>query len=406
MPMKNAVDFKKYLLLSILAILLLTGSFVLYDKYQFESYQKIYNEQIDIILYDITQKYPELDETDVFELLKEDAPPERSILAKYGIDVSTTPAIVKMQIVRRRNFLIGTCLFISSLLLVAGIYISYVHHRRKKILGIIELIERINAKDYSMDIGYSTEDELSILKTELYKTTITLKEAAENSLEDKRRLKSSLSDISHQLKTPLTSIMIALDNLEETENIDEKTRHSFLQTIQKETTKIDFFVKSLLKLSKLDTNTVTFIKTETSIEKLLTKSLENVSLLADLKDVEMEVRGKTSFPITCDFAWQVEAITNILKNAIEHSIEESSIVITIEENKIYSSLSIKNEGTIDKADLPHIFERFYRGKNASPDSVGIGLSLAKSIITKEGGSLEVESNEKNGTTFTIKYYHK
>ena len=161
-----------------------------------------------------------------------------------------------------------------------------------------------------------------------------------------------------------------------------------------------------MKLSKLDTNTVTFIKTETSIEKLLTKSLENVSLLADLKDVEMEVRGKTSFPITCDFAWQVEAITNILKNAIEHSIEESSIVITIEENKIYSSLSIKNEETIDKADLPHIFERFYRGKNASPDSVGIGLSLAKSIITKEGGSLEVESNEKNGTAFTIKYYHK
>ena len=278
--------------------------------------------------------------------------------------------------------------------------------RRKKILGIIELIERINAKDYSIDIGYSTEDELSILKTELYKTTITLKEAAENSLEDKRRLKSSLSDISHQLKTPLTSIMIALDNLEETENIDEKTRHLFLQTIQKETTKIDFFVKSLLKLSKLDTNTVTFIKTETSIEKLLTKSLENVSLLADLKDVEMEVRGKTSLPITCDFARQIEAITNILKNAIEHSIKKSSIIVTIEENKIYSSLSIKNEGTIDKTDLPHIFERFYRGKNASPDSVGIGLSLAKTIITKEGGSLEVESNEKNGTTFTIKYYHK
>ena len=128
--MKNAIDFKKYLLLSMLAILLLTGSFVLYDKYQFESYQKIYNKQIDIILYDITQKYPELDETDIFELLKEEAPPERSVLAKYGIDISTTPAIVKMQALRRRNFLIGMCLFISSLLLVAGIYILYIHLRR------------------------------------------------------------------------------------------------------------------------------------------------------------------------------------------------------------------------------------------------------------------------------------
>jgi signal transduction histidine kinase len=231
-----------------------------------------------------------------------------------------------------------------------------------------------------------------------------LKEDAENSKKDKLDLKRSLSDISHQLKTPLTSILIILDNLIDNPDMEEDTREDFIRDIKREITNITFLVQSILKLSKLDTNTVDFIKENIYLKDIVNEAIKNLASVCDLKNIKIKTKLDEKAKIKGDLKWQVEAITNIIKNSLEHSNEFSEILIEVTDNLAYSEVLIKDNGSgIQKEDLPHIFERFYKGKNATNDSVGIGLSLAKSIIEKDNGTIMVQSSDK-GTTFTIKYY--
>ena len=186
--------------------------------------------------------------------------------------------------------------------------------------------------------------------------------------------------------------------------MDKATREDFIKDIKREINSISFLVQSILKLSKLDTNTINFIEEEIELDKLVNQAIKNVSMLSDLRNVNIKLKIKSNPVVKCDFKWQVETISNILKNCIEHSNDNSDIIVTIEDNKVYSKITIKdNGGGIDKGDLPHIFERFYKGKNATPGSIGIGLSLAKTIIEKDNGTINVESDDK-GSMFIIKYF--
>ncbi len=233
---------------------------------------------------------------------------------------------------------------------------------------------------------------------------IKLKESAENSLQDKKNLKKSLEDISHQIKTPLTSILIMLDNLIDAPNMDIETRQWFIRDIKKNVNSINFLVQSLLKLSKFDTNTVNFIREEKSLSEIITIAKQKVSALCDLKKVKIESNGDENAKIKCDFKWQVEAITNVLKNCVEHSKTNGKIIVTYGKNNAYSFINVKDYGDgIDEYDINHIFERFYKGKNAKEDSIGIGLALSKTIIESDNGKISVES-DNTGTKFKIKYY--
>ena len=284
------------------------------------------------------------------------------------------------------------------------IFLYFNKKKDKEINKITKCIEEINRRNYKLEIDDISEDELSILKNEIYKTTIMLKEAAENSNKEKLELKDSLSDISHQLKTPLTSILLILDNLIDDPEMDKDIRENFIKDIKREINVINFLVQSILKLSKLDTNTINFIEDEIELNKIVIEAIKNVSMLSDLRNVNVNLKIKSNSVIKCDFKWQVEAISNILKNCIEHSNENSDVIVIIEDNKVYSKIIIKdNGGGIAKEDLPHIFERFYKGKNATSDSIGIGLSLAKTIIEKDNGTISVQSNDK-GSIFEIKYF--
>lgn len=231
-----------------------------------------------------------------------------------------------------------------------------------------------------------------------------LRESAENSKQDKISLKKSLTDISHQLKTPLTSIMILLDNIIENGEMDSKTKEEFAKDTKREVININFLVQALLKLSKLDVNSVTFLNEEIYLKDIVSNSIKNVATLCDLKNINIKVTNNTAKAF-CDLKWQTEAITNILKNCIEHSENSSVIEILCEENEVYSKIEIKDFGKgIDKEDLKHIFERFYKGKNASADSIGIGLALSKSIVQKNNGSINATSELGKGTKFVIKYF--
>lgn len=196
-----------------------------------------------------------------------------------------------------------------------------------------------------------------------------------------------------------------LDNILDNKQMDMETRDEFIKDIKREVININFLVNSLLKLSKIDVNAVKFIKSDEYIVDILNKSIKNVAVLCDLKNVTVNITGDKNSKIYCDSTWQVEAITNILKNCIEHSNENSKIDIACEQNQVYSKITITDYGSgIKDKDLPHIFERFYKCENSSYDSIGIGLALAKSIIENSNGYISVESKLNNGTKFEIKYF--
>ena len=284
------------------------------------------------------------------------------------------------------------------------VFILYERKQDKEIDKITKYLEAINDKNYTLKIDENSEEELSILKNELYKVTVMLRENASNTLKDKINLKRALEDISHQLKTPLTSILIILDNLIDNPEMEYQTRVEFLHDLKRETTRIQSLIQSILKLSKFDSNTIQFIKQDIYLKQIIDEAIKNTGSLADLKNIKINVEGNKKIKLNCDLLWQIEAITNILKNCIEHSKENTQIDIKYNNNSVYSYITITDYGEgISKEDLLHIFERFYRGKNSSNESIGIGLSLSKTIIESNNGIVSVESNSDK-TTFIIKYF--
>ena len=272
-----------------------------------------------------------------------------------------------------------------------------------KIKEITSLIEKINKQIYDLTIEDNDESTLSILKNEIYKTTIMLKTNAENSLKDKIIIKKYIEDISHQLKTPLTVINISLENLIDNPKMDEINRNNFILKINKEVNNINYLIQNLLKLSKFDVNAVKYNNKIVSIKKIIDNVYDKISILCDLKNIEIEINYINAFDLYCDESWQTEAITNIVKNAIENSKEYDKVIINIDDNKAYSLVEIINNGEILENDINKIFERFYTGNIYKENSTGIGLSLAKSIVEKNNGKICV--NQDSGKViFQIKYF--
>ena len=402
--MKNKIELKKMCLTSciVIIIFLITFSILIYKQYKTYTYN--FNQKIAGIIDNVLEKYPDIEKREIVEILNSSDKTNNEILREYGIELDKDSVILENNTDFQKFIIIDVSTLIVFILILSIIVFKYNHSESKKINEITKYIEEINRGNYKLNIEENTEDELSILKNELYKITIKLKEVAENSQKDKTTLKDSLSDISHQIKTPITSILIMLDNILSDENMPEDIKKDFIKDIKREIVNIKFLVESILKLSKIDSNSIKFIKKEVLIKDIINEAVKNVSKLSELKNIEIIVSGDDSIKTICDLKWQVEAITNILKNCIEHSYENRKIYINYNQNNMYTELKIEDNGTgIDAKDLPHIFERFYKGKNSSSDSVGIGLALSKSIIESNNGYIQVDSKLNKGTTFIIKY---
>lgn len=402
--MKNKIELKKMCITSciVIIIFLITFSILIYKQYKTYTYN--FNQKIAGIIDNVLEKYPDIEKREIVEILNSSDKTNNEILREYGIELDKDSVILENNTDFQKFIIIDINTLIVFILMLSIIFFKYNHSESKKINEITKYIEEINRGNYKLNIEENTEDELSILKNELYKITIMLKEVAENSQKDKTTLKDSLSDISHQIKTPITSILIMLDNILSDENMPEDIKKDFIKDIKRKIVNIKFLVESILKLSKIDSNSIKFIKKEVFIKDIINEAVKNVSMLSELKNIEIIVSGDDSIKTICDLKWQVEAITNILKNCIEHSYENKKIYINYNQNNMYTELKIEDNGTgIDAKDLPHIFERFYKGKNSSSDSVGIGLALSKSIIESNNGYIQVDSKLNKGTTFIIKY---
>lgn len=402
--MKNKIELKKMCITSCIVVIIFLIIFSILIYKQYKTYTYNYNQKIAGIIDNVLEKYPDIEKREIVEILNSSDKTNNEILREYGIELDKDSVILENNTDFQKFIIIDINTLIVFILMLSIIFFKYNHSESKKINEITKYIEEINRGNYKLNIEENTEDELSILKNELYKITIMLKEVAENSQKDKTTLKDSLSDISHQLKTPITSNLIMLDNILTDENMPENIKKDFIKDIKRETINIKFLVESILKLSKIDSNSIKFIKKEVFIKEIIDEAVKNVSMLSELKNIEIIVSGDDSIKTICDLKWQVEAITNILKNCIEHSYENKKIYINYNQNNMYTELKIEDNGTgIDAKDLPHIFERFYKGKNSSSDSVGIGLALSKSIIESNNGYIQVDSKLNKGTTFIIKY---
>ena len=395
--MKNKKKYSKLIMFTLITF----GIIILLNVMLYYHVNKNYNNKIVNIISTIKEKYPEIKDDEIFDIIKSNV--KTNTFNRYSFDLDGILLIKENKTIFVSYFIILLFIYLIICLVYLTIIINNDKRKEKEINEVIKIIEEINNKNYSFKMTDVNEEDLSLLKNEIYKTTIMLNELSEISKKDKKELEESLEDISHQLNTPLTSILIMVDTLLDDEDMDQNTREDFLRNMKREVMNINFLVKSILKLSRLDTNTVKFISKKESVKEIINEAILNVSLLSDLKNVKIETNLSDSF-ITCDYKWQIEALTNILKNSVEHSYENNKVLIESSENNAYVKITIEDFGSgIAKEDINHIFERFYKGKDSDYDSIGIGLALSKSIIEKQNGKISVESSD-DGTTFTIKYF--
>lgn len=256
------------------------------------------------------------------------------------------------------------------------------------------------------------EGELSLLRTNIYKAASTLNFQKDLLIKDKMALSNAIADISHQLKTPLTS-MIVMNDLLKTED-DKSKREEFLQTQSNQLDRMNWLIQTLLKLSKIDAGTITMKPEDVAAEILIREVIKPFEIQMELKNITYSciypegteyINSTAGSYIKCDRNWTIEAFQNIVKNCIEHMESGGTLSISVSDTNIYKEISVEDTGCgIAKEDLPHIFERFYKGKNAGKDSVGIGLALAKTIINGQHGDIVVESMEGAGTSFRVRFY--
>ena len=391
---------KKIIIINYVVLLFSVGIITYFD---YAKYSNLVNGFVNTVIYEIKKDYPDYDESKIIKLINL-SEYDNTLLNNYGISQSDISVLYSFKNSFIHSLFLNS-IFIGIISLIFFIVILFNRKKEKKELNeIVEYIKDINKGNYDLKLTNNKESMYSILKNEIYTTTVMLKEKAENELKDKLSVKDSLTNISHQLKTPLTSISLLVDNLCDN-NVSPEIQKEFLEDIKFQVKNINYLIIQLLKLSKFDANVVVFKKENINVKNIIFEVLKYVDPLIDLKNINIHVNGKNNVSFIGDYQWEFEALSNIIKNCIDYIPDNKSIYIEFKENNFYTQIEIIDEGLgIASSEVNHIFERFYKGKNSSNNSFGIGLALAKEIILKDNGKIIVSSKLDKGTKFKIKYY--
>lgn len=298
----------------------------------------------------------------------------------------------------------GILLVLDGVLYVGGFFFwSHMQFHKLKVLS--EFIREAQYQLLPLAAGDQEEGEFGILKSEIYKLITRLHAQTELLQKEKKYLADTIADISHQLKTPMTSMYVMLDLLKDQE-LPKVKRVDFIRTVHRQMARMEWLLSAMLTMSKLDTGTVLLKKERVFVDEMLDRALEHLLITIELHGQSVVREGEGGTTYIGDLSWSSEAISNILKNCMEHMKDGGIISIQTSQNNIYTQIQITDEGCgIRQEDLPHIFERFYKGANVSKDSVGIGLALADKLISLQNGKIEAASIYGKSTTFTIKFYH-
>ena len=393
---------KLTLFLSIIIIFIIILSITFY---QYKSYATLTNNFIATVLAKINNEYPNIAIEDIIAIVNaENYETSSDILTSYGFTENDISILETYNKTFKDNLLCNSIIFLILTLIILMFIYFLKRKERKELIAIINYLKELNRGNYNLQIDLNSEGTISILKNEIYTTTIMLKEQAEKEQKDKINLKNSLTNISHQLKTPLTSISLLVDNLCDND-IDKTTSKEFLNDIKYQIENINYLIITLLKLSRFDANVIIFKKDKINIKNLIFEVLKQLDVIRDLKNINIHVNGATNITIIGDYHWEFEALSNILKNCLEYTPENKNIYLIFKDNNVYTEIQIVDEGPgMSQDEQKHIFERFYKGINSASNNFGIGLSLAKEIITKDNGTIKVYSELDDGTTFKIRYY--
>ena len=309
-----------------------------------------------------------------------------AILTSIGLSLSVTA---------------GVLILISGLVAIA-IHLSTEYYRYRKLQKLSSDLDQLLISGTPLPICEYSEGELSILANQIQKMTLRLTESAEAIKADKIYLADSLADISHQLRTPLTSMNLTTSMLRES-NLTDERRMELTGELRKLLTRTDWLVETLLKISKLDAGTVKLTQKKIAVRQLIDRAAAPLAIPMDLRNQNLEIRCKEE-SVICDLVWTAEALGNILKNCMEHTPEGGTITVTASETVLYTQIEVEDTGSgFDTKDIPHLFERFYKGSNASENSYGIGLALARTVITSQNGTVQA-MNGASGAKFVIKFY--
>lgn len=394
-------------------------------------YKNMENTYIRCIIENVINQYPDLDMEEIAIILNKSYGELESsttseefynILRKNGI-TDNTFYIKDMSDIRNVNIIVSTLIIgVMSVLFIICFYI-YLRRRKNAIVQLQDYMDKISRGNYELEINDNSEDELSSLKNSLYKIMVYMKEQADSARIKKVMLAQSVSDISHQLKTPLTSTQILLDNLNDNPDMEYATRKKFIYEALNQVNGMSWMIVTMLKLSRIDAGVVEFNNENISINKIIEEAVGNLEVIAEIKAVSIDIYvhnsntdnihkgsdnkvnklNKSDIYINGDYNWNREALQNIIKNAIEHSRHKGTVKINITDNDVYTAVYITNRGEkLSDKQQKQIFERYYSEAKYEDNSMGIGLPLAKAVIEKQGGYISVESDDEE-TVFIVKY---
>lgn len=247
------------------------------------------------------------------------------------------------------------------------------------------------------------EGELAILQTQLQKLLVKLRQSSARDQEDKAFLRDAIADISHQLRTPMTSLNLIAAMLPEV-GADSVRQRELQQQLNQLLQRIDWLVDAHLNLAKIDAGTAYFRRNTLDAAQVLRQAAEPLEIALEIREITLQVTGSGSY--TGDGAWSAEALGNILKNCMEHVPQGGKILVEISQTPLYTQLCLQDTGPgFAPDDLPHLFERFYKGHNAAANSFGIGLALAQRIISAQNGTIRAQNAPEGGALFTVRFYH-
>lgn len=389
------------ILVVLMSCLLCNGAISLILSYQYGSDQ--YRILSGLTEY-MTANYPRA-EDDLIKIIKSgtqnavwDAAADSTVLSSYGYTAE--------HFAGRYYRHIPAFLLLSVPSFLIFLYVLYRIIRRNYRLRITDLtarLARINRGENSLlELSFLKEDELSKLEDEIYKTVTFLRQTRENAVREHKNLADSLADISHQIKTPVSSISLMTQLLEAEPEASDTGQ--IIKQIQNQTTHLEQLTQALLTLSRIDAGTLKLKKSKVDIYTLLQLSLESITPLILQKEIQLSLPNHPGLDFTGDLDWSMEAFINLFKNCAQHIPEKGFIYVEYSANPLYVQIEITDNGPgFAQKDLPHIFERFYRGENAITEGTGIGLALAKSLIELQNGVIHAK-NHPSGAGFTIRFY--
>lgn len=366
-----------------------------------------YTLAVAVMLESVREAYPLAPEEEVIRALNSGADSEtgEQLLHRYGIYREAGTESFRVQEIKTARFQMGlNFLLIAAFFFLLGTVLRDIGGRQRSVRNLCKYINEVCRGNYELDILDNGDDELSGVRNELYKLMVFLREQTKEAVQNKKALADSVTNISHQLKTPLTSLTVLVDNLSENEDMDFVTRRRFLTEITLQLSGVTWLVSTLLKISRLDAGVVELEQKRYNVRKLMEQVSEKLELFAEAAEITLENAISSQLFLTGDFQWMTEAFVNIVKNAMEHSEPGGKVEICGEENEVYTLIAVRDYGEgISEYESRHLFERFFRGSGSGKDGVGIGLALAREIIEKQDGYITVESEKGKGTTFIIKF---